>query len=139
MRVSEPLVCHHCWPTRPNWYEACPHAKEVIDRVYVGRPVSALENELDSRSDECFELRQDVKRLEGEANELRAQLARTASGYAALVAVAREIRDLGTWSATEEGDLVLTCSDGSTEISYLATRASVVARALTTLAEVGRG
>lgn len=90
MRVSEPLVCHHCWPTRPNWYEACPHAKEVIDRVYVGRPVSALENELDSRSDECFELRQDVKRLEGEANELRAQLARTASGYAALVDAARE-------------------------------------------------
>lgn len=89
MRVSEPLVCHHCWPTRPNWYEACPHAKEVIDRVYVGRPVSALENELDSRSDECFELRQDVKRLEGEANELRAQLARTTSGVAALVDAAR--------------------------------------------------
>ena len=68
-----------------------------------------------------------------------AELEQRLSKLAGLVAAAREIRDLGTWSATEDGDLVLTCSDGSTEISYLATRASVVARALTAIAEVGRG
>lgn len=111
MSVSVPLVCHRCWPTRTNWNSSCDHVKEVIDRVYVGRPVSALENELDARSDECFELRQDVKRLEGEANELRAKLARTTSNVAALVDAARDLADyveIDVRRTREETGLTLT-------------------------------
>lgn len=32
MSDSSPVVCHECWPTRPNWNQPCTHAMHVYEQ-----------------------------------------------------------------------------------------------------------